>query len=87
LNLCQQIIELDQALPEARQDRAAAAFAAGGAIDQGMFAQGVHFVDGIPGAFIANAGVFGTLADGAGLRNLFEQGDATGIGKQFLLKT
>ena len=65
----------------------AAAFAAGGAIDQGLFAQRVHLVDSIPRAFIANASVFCPLADGAGLLNLLEQGNAAGIGEQFLRKT
>ena len=85
LDLRQQIVQLDQTLPVAGQHRAAAAFSAGGAIHQRLFAELVHLVDGIPRAFIADTRVLRPLAYRTGLVNLFEQGDPPGIGKQALL--
>ena len=85
LNLRQQVVELNQPLPVAGEDRAAAAFAAGRPVNQGLLAELIHFINGIPCAFIADAGIFGPLANGAGQVNLLQQGDTTGIGEQALL--
>lgn len=86
LHLAQQVIQLDQPLAIVGQLRAAAAFTAGGAFHHRLFRQLVHFIDGVPGAFIADARQFGALADRAGVLHLFQQRDAARIGEQLLLE-
>jgi hypothetical protein len=86
LYLAQQVIQLDQPLAIVRQLRAAAAFTPGGAFHHRLFRQLVHLIDGVPGAFVADARQFGALADGAGVLHLFQQRDAARIGEQLLLE-
>ncbi|MNW04026.1 hypothetical protein D3C71_2000490 [compost metagenome] len=64
----------------------ATTFAAGSALHHRLFRQLVHFVNRVPGTFVADARQFGALADGAGVPDLFQQRDAAWVGEQLLLK-
>ncbi|MNP47183.1 hypothetical protein D3C76_1412260 [compost metagenome] len=86
LDLAQQIVKLDQPQAITGHLRSAAAFAAGGTFDHRLLGQLIHFIDGIPGAFVADPRQFGSLADRAGMHHLLEQRDAAWVSEQFLLQ-
>ncbi|MNJ76591.1 hypothetical protein D3C77_739040 [compost metagenome] len=86
LDLPEQIVKLDQPLTVASHLRTATAFAAGRTFHHRLFRQLVHFVNRVPGTFVADARQFGALADGAGVPDLFQQRDAAWVSEQFLLQ-